>query len=208
MIVAGCDIGLSGGITIINESRKIINVVPMPIRKIIDKEAITVFAKDGKNNKIMIKSGPNKGSYKKIIKTPEKSHNELDVHSINDLFKGIDVLQIEQPGITTGNSSRSSSTVARNYGKLLAVAELNNVDIQPIPANKWKKNLNLSKDKSEAIKLAIELLNEFRNDGWIINIFDKKNSTKDNIEFKSSEDGLAESFLIGYNYLKEKENDT
>jgi len=203
MILSGVDIGLNGGITIINTQRKIVNIYPMPVRKIIDKEAVTVFSKDDKGNKITIKSGPNKDSYKRVIKTPEKSHNELAIHSINTVFNGVDILQIEQPEITAGNSSRSSSTVARNYGKLLAIAELNNINIHTIAAHKWKKDLNLSKDKSEAIKLAEELLSEYKDNGWIVNIFDKHNDATRIIKFKTSEDGLAESFLIGYNYLKE-----
>jgi len=98
----------------------------------------------------------------------------------------------------------SSRTVERNYGKLLSLFELHGMSIHTIAAHKWKKDLNLSKDKSEAIKLAVKLLNEFESNGWKIVIHNKDGSIKDSIEFKNSEDGLAESFLIAYSQLKDK----
>ena len=113
------------------------------------------------------------------IKTPAVTKRELDVFKIKDLFESNDrqTIVLELPGNSIGNSARSSSTTDRNFGKLLAIAELSGANVVTVPANQWKKALNLSKDKIDSINLAEQL---------------------SGTSFKSSKgklyDGLAEAF--------------
>jgi len=129
----------------------------MPTIKVLDKEAITVFARDSKGNKVVIKSGKNKGEYKKIIKSPAKYHRELAVHAIKDYLEGSNVIVIEEQGKTSGNSARSSKTTSVNFGKILAIAELSGAKVIRVSANKWKKYFNLSDDKLLSVELAEKL---------------------------------------------------
>lgn len=197
MTIASCDIGLSGGITIITDDS--INIYPMPTITVIDRPPVTIFARDASKKKVIIKSGPNKGTFKKIIKTPAKTHKELDCISIYNLIAGANQLVIETPGTSFGNAASSTAKVNLNYGKILAIAELLLIAIVPIPPHVWKGSktspegrigLNLGRDKSVAITYAEELLSD-------------SNKVSNLTTFKATQDGLAESLLIGYYYNKE-----
>ena len=149
-IVAGIDPGIFGGIAIGNAA------TPMPVTRTLIKEAITVLdLKDGK--KQFYKSGPNKGEPKKRIKTAAKHKTELDVKAIFALLAVVDILVIETPGTSFGNAARSTSTVNKNYGKILAVAELCNCKIIPVAPAKWKKDMKLSKEKLDSVIVAEDL---------------------------------------------------
>ena len=197
MTYASIDVGLTGGICIITNNT--LHVQLMPTRTIVDKPATTVFAKDPSNKKILIKSGPNKGEFKRVIRTPAKTHKELDTLAILKLLTQADILLIETPALGIGNASRTTATVNRNYGKLLAIAEILSLHIIPIPPHVWKGSktspegrtgLNLGRDKSVAISFVEELLSRSALD---IN----------QRIFKNSEDGLAESIAIAHYYNKE-----
>lgn len=177
--IISIDIGLDGGIY------KNGIAYPMPTTEIILKAPVMVQALDKDGKKVIIKSGPDKGQVKMKIKTPAVTKRELDVFKIKDLFESNDkhTIVLELPGNSIGNSARSSSTTDRNFGKLLAIAELSGANVVTVSANQWKKALNLSKDKIDSINLAEQLSGAlFR-------------STKNKLY-----DGLAESLLIGYYY--------
>ena len=177
--IISIDIGLDGGIY------KNGIAYPMPTTEIILKAPVMVQALDKAGKKVIIKSGPDKGQVKMKIKTPAVTKRELDVFRIKDLFESNDkqTIVLELPGNSIGNSARSSSTTDRNFGKLLAIAELSGANVVTVPANQWKKALNLSKEKIDSINLAEQLSGAlFR-------------SPKNKLY-----DGLAEALLIGYYY--------
>lgn len=156
-MIIGIDIGKDGGMAIHDVA------IPMPTKEIILKEATYQFAlKDGKKQEI--KSGPNKGEFKKKIRTKAKTARELDVDAIYNLFitdykdgEYPNTVVMELPGNSRGNSARSTATTFFNYGKLHALAEVAGCIVETVPANKWKKDLNVSKDKEECVALAEEL---------------------------------------------------
>ncbi len=177
--IISIDIGLDGGIY------KNGIAYPMPTTEIILKAPVMVQALDKSGKKVIIKSGPDKGQVKMKIKTPAVTKRELDVFKIQELFESNDkqTIVLELPGNSIGNSARSSSTTDRNFGKLLAIAELSGANVVTVPANQWKKALNLSKEKIDSINLAEQLSGAL---------------------FRSHRnklyDGLAEALLIGYYY--------
>ncbi len=177
--IISIDIGLDGGIY------KNGIAYPMPTTEIILKAPVMVQALDKSGKKVIIKSGPDKGQVKMKIKTPAVTKRELDVFKIQELFESNDkqTIVLELPGNSIGNSARSSSTTDRNFGKLLAIAELSGANVVTLPANQWKKALNLSKEKIDSINLAEQLSGAL---------------------FRSHRnklyDGLAEALLIGYYY--------
>ena len=151
--IISIDIGLDGGIY------KNGIAYPMPTTEIIIKAPVMVQALDKSGKKVIIKSGPDKGQVKMKIKTPAVTKRELDVFKIQELFESNNnhTIVLELPGNSIGNSARSSSTTDRNFGKLLAIAELSGANVVTVPANQWKKALNLSKDKVDSINLAEQL---------------------------------------------------
>lgn len=180
--IISVDIGKTGGIT--NSTHSYL----MPTKKILEKEA--VYVNDLKNGKKqIIKSGPKKGQVKRKIKTPAKFYKELDVFEILRLFKPskdgtVNTIIFESPGSSMGNSAKVTATTQRNYGKLLALAEISGSKIVTVTPALWKRDLNLDKDKDKSIALAEELSGScFRN------------------ERKTPLDGQAESYLIGYHYI-------
>jgi len=180
MTVAAIDPGLSGGICLSDNS-----LHPMPTTTVVDKPArYTLALLNGK--KQYYKSGPNKGQPKYKLHTPAKTHRELDTIAIHQLLTNHTHLIIETPGISRGNSARTTATTNRNYGKLLAIAELLQLQTITVAPHKWKSDLNLSKDKQLSLDLASSLLSR---------------------QFKSTEDGIAEAFLIKHWYLTKEQHD-
>lgn len=185
-MIFSVDIGKSGGIAYGSEA------IDMPTKELTLKPALYQFAlKDGK--KQLIKSGPNAGQYKQKVRTPAKTATELDVAAIYGLFvsdfhDGPNTVVFELPGNSRGNSARSTATTFLNYGKLLAIAELADCTIVTVPANKWKKDLVVTKDKDQCVTLA---------------------ETLSGLSFRTPrgalKDGPAEAWLIGHWY-KTKEN--
>ena len=150
MKVIGIDAGKAGWI-IIRDELNIIETLPMPLRKVIDKEAVKVFKH--KDKKILIKSGSHKGTRAKIIKTKEKSHFELDEITIYTLIeKYVNIgykVAIEAQSGRTGNSSKASTTISFNYGKMICILELLKVDYKEINPLSWKKYFSLDISASE-----------------------------------------------------------
>ena len=177
MNIVSCDIGLDGGLTYSGKS------IMMPTVKVIDKPARYVLdLTNGK--KTYIKSGPNKGEPRKKLKSAAKYHYELDCLAISDILYEADVFVIETPGTSFGNAASATSTTNRNYGKLLAIAELNDCEIVTVVPHKWKSDLKLTRDKLDSIVMAESLSRQsFRTPrGALL-------------------DGPAEAYLIGYWYI-------
>ncbi len=195
MILISVDPGLNGGICRINTETKTLTVIRMLTRTVMAKPAVTVYARDVKGKKILIKSGPNKSTYKSIIKTPAKTHKELDCNAISDFIIAENSITeptqiiIESPAMSFGNSAKSSASTNRNFGKLLAIAELMYVPVEQVPPHVWKGALNLGRDKQVAIDFTQNLL-------------DNCSLTANQSIFTSAEDGLAEAIAIAYYYDK------
>lgn len=117
---------------------------------------------------------------------PAKYMTELDVSKIFLILSSFEnaVIVFEEPGSSVGNSAQVTATTHRNYGKMLALAELSKNTIVTVPANKWKKDLSLTKDKLECVNYAE-------------NLFGLSFKTNNNALL----DGQAESALIGHWYI-------
>ena len=184
MILYSIDIGLAGGIS------KFINGVyqdsiDMPVNKIEVKKARYKFdLLNGK--KQFYKSGSQKGQPKMKQVSPAEYRTELDLFKIMEIFKesadkneNIFVI-FESPAKSIGNSARTTATTNRNFGKLLATAELSGAEFDSVVPSKWKKDLSLTKDKKECVEFAEkEFKRSFRTKGGRLL------------------DGQAESALIG-----------
>jgi len=196
--IVSIDTGLAGGIstfqnlkdTFTTQDYKLVFCENTPVRKTEIKKAKTKLdLLNGK--KQFIKSGPNKGQAKTIQVEPAKLTTDLDLHTIKDKLTFIVpskvTVVIEQPGLTQGNAAKATATTFKNFGKLLACAELAGCEIYVVPANQWKKDLGLTKDKLQCVEFAEKLFNKsFRTDrGALL-------------------DGQAESALIGYWYINHK----
>jgi len=196
--IVSIDTGLAGGISIFQNYKdtfttqdyKLVFCENTPVRKTEIKKAKTKFdLLNGK--KQFIKSGPNKGQVKTIQVEAAKCTTDLDLHSVINMMTFIVpskvTVVIEQPGSTVGNSSTATATTFKNFGKLLACAELAHCEIYVVPAAQWKKDLGLTKDKLQCVEFAEKLFNKsFRTD---------RNKLLD---------GQAESALIGYWYINHK----
>ena len=139
--------------------------------------------------KQFIKSGSNKGKPKMIQVSAAKYDTHLAINEIKYFFSFSEpenvAIILEAPAMSFGNSASSTATTNQNFGKLLAVAELCNLNIITVPPHKWKKDLNLTKDKELCVSFAEkEFCKKFRTDrGRLL-------------------DGQAESALIGLWFLK------
>ena len=158
MILYSIDIGLSGGIS------KFVNgvyrySVDMPVDKIeVKKAKYKLDLLNGK--KQFYKSGSQKGQQKMKQISPAEYRTELNLFKIMDIFKESDskyekiFVILESPAKSIGNSARTTATTNRNFGKLLAAAELSGADFDSVAPNKWKKDLSLTKDKKECVEFA------------------------------------------------------
>jgi hypothetical protein len=179
-MIVGCDTGLDGGLCILHPTPI---VYKTPTISIETKPAVYVNALDSKGKKQIYKSGPNKGQVKRKIKTPAKVARELDLFRIQFLLEEAETFIIEQPGNSIGNSARSTASTYRRYGELIATATLTGCKVITVSAAKWKKDLNLTKDKLQCVEKAEELSGlSFRTERGALR------------------DGEAEAFLIAYWY--------
>lgn len=149
-IIIGVDIGLSGGLALDDDA------ILMPVVTNTVKPAVMIQALlNGK--KQYYKSGPNQGEVKMKVKTPAKTENQLDLKTILSYFRVAGTIVFESPGISMGNAARSTATTNRNFGKLLACAEIAKCKIVTVTPAKWKKDLGITKDKLECVNLAEKL---------------------------------------------------
>ena len=158
MILYSIDIGLSGGISkFVNRAYQY--SVDMPVDKIeVKKAKYKLDLLNGK--KQFYKSGSQKGQPKMKQISPAEYRTELNLFKIMDIFKESDskyekiFVILESPAKSIGNSARTTATTNRNFGKLLAAAELSGADFDSVAPNKWKKDLYLTKDKKECVEFA------------------------------------------------------
>jgi len=183
--VISIDPGLSGAISIF-EDGILDDVIDMPVITETLSEAVYKFKHTNPNK--VYKSGKKKGERPLVKKKNAKYKRHLDINSIKRLFEdyysdAVIVIEMQQLRMM----SKAAITTLVNYGRLRGVAETTSSEVVLVPANKWKKKLNLNKNKKEtdteykkrSIKLAKKLF-----DGW---------------DFKTHDQ--AESALIGYYYF-------
>ena len=185
--IVSVDPGLAGGLSLFQDN-KLVACISMPTVKVETKPArYKLDLLNGK--KQFIKSGLNKGKPKMIQVSAAKYDTHLALNEIKDFFSFSEpekvAIILEAPAMSFGNSASSTATTNQNFGKLLAVAELCNLNIFTVPPHKWKKDLNLTKDKELCVSFAEkEFGRKFRTDrGRLL-------------------DGQAESALIGLWFLK------
>ena len=185
--IVSADPGLAGGLSLFQDN-KLVACITMPTVKVETKPArYKLDLLNGK--KQFIKSGSNKGKPKMIQVSAAKYDTQLALKEIEDFFLFSEpekvAIILEAPAMSFGNSASSTATTNQNFGKLLAVAELCNLNIFTVPPHKWKKDLNLTKDKELCVSFAEkEFSRKFRTDrGRLL-------------------DGQAESALIGLWFLK------
>ena len=185
--IVSVDQGLAGGLSLFQDN-KLVACISMPTVKVETKPArYKLDLLNGK--KQFIKSGSNKGKPKMIQVSAAKYDTHLALSEIKDFFSFSEpekvAIILEAPAMSFGNSASSTATTNQNFGKLLAVAELCNLNIFTVPPHKWKKDLNLTKDKDLCVSFAEkEFGKKFRTDrGRLL-------------------DGQAESALIGLWFLK------
>ena len=165
--IVSADIGLAGGLSLFQDN-KLVACISMPTVKVETKPArYKLDLLNGK--KQFIKSGSNKGKPKMIQISAAKYDTHLALNEIKDFFSFSEpenvAIILEAPAMSFGNSASSTATTNQNFGKLLAVAELCNLNIFTVPPHKWKKDLNLTKDKEECVKYAEQLSGKsFRTD--------------------------------------------
>ena len=190
--IVSADIGLSGGLSLFQDNQ-LVTCISMPTVKVETKPARYKFdLLNGK--KQFIKSGPNKGKAKMIQVSAAKYDTLLALNEIKDFFTFSEpeevAIILEAPAMSFGNSASSTATTNQNFGKLLAVAELCNLNIFTVPPHKWKKDLNLTKDKEQCVKYAEQL-------------FNKSFRTQRNAML----DGPAEASLIGHWFINSQGNE-
>ena len=189
--IVSVDPGLAGGLSMF-VNNKLVACISMPTVKVETKPARYKFdLLNGK--KQFIKSGSNKGKPKMIQISAAKYDTHLALNEIKDFFSFSEpenvAIILEAPAMSFGNSASSTATTNQNFGKLLAVAELCNLNIFTVPPHKWKKDLNLTKDKEECVKYAEQL-------------FNKSFRTQRNAML----DGQAEASLIGHWFIQSDHN--
>ena len=189
--IVSVDIGLSGGLSLFQDN-KLVACISMPTVKVETKPArYKLDLLNGK--KQFIKSGPKKGQAKTVQISAARYDTHLALNEIKDFFTFSEpekvAIILEAPAMSFGNSASSTATTNQNFGKLLAVAELCDLNIFTVPPHKWKKDLNLTKDKEECVSFAEKL-------------FDKSFRTQRNAML----DGPAESALIGHWFINSQED--
>ena len=189
--IVSIDPGLAGGLSLFQDNQ-LVSCISMPTVKVETKPArYKLDLLNGK--KQFIKSGPNKDKPKMIQISAAKYDTTLALNEIKDFFTFSEpekvAIILEAPAMSFGNSASSTATTNQNFGKLLAVAELCNLNIFTVPPHKWKKDLNLTKDKEECVRYAEQLSGKsFRTDRGAL------------------KDGPAESMLIGHWFITSQED--
>ena len=202
MKILSIDPGLTGGLTefdtsIANQYNNggFLSGFSMPTNRIEIKAKQMQFdldystTKSGK--KQFIKSGPNKGQPKMKMKSPAKYKKELNIKYLYDLFKAQDIIVIEKQNPQPGNSAASSASTMRNYGKLLALAELSDAKLVLIAPMTWKKHFGLALSQVERKLMTPK---EYKNLS-IAKAYELS-------QFNTSYDGISDSICIGYWYLQ------
>ena len=189
--IVSIDPGLAGGLSLFQDNQ-LVSCISMPTVKVETKPArYKLDLLNGK--KQFIKSGPNKDKPKMIQISAAKYDTTLALNEIKDFFTFSEpekvAIILEAPAMSFGNSASSTATTNQNFGKLLAVAELCNLNIFTVPPHKWKKDLNLTKDKEECVRYAEQL-------------FKRSFRTQRNAII----DGQAESALIGHWFINSQED--
>ena len=206
MNILAIDPGLTGGLAEFNTSiQSTINLngfiggLAIPTNRIETKAKQIQFDLDYSTTKTgkkqFIKSGPNKGQVKMKMKSPAKYKNELNIKRLYELFKIQDIIVIEKQNPQPGNSAASSASTMRNYGKLLALAELSEAKLVLVAPMTWKKHFGLALSKTERKLMTPK---EYK-DLSIAKAYELS-------KFNTSYDGISDAICIGYWYIQTQLN--
>ncbi len=202
MKIASIDPGLTGGIAEFDTSisntinpKGFLGGILMPINRIEIKPKQMQLDLDYSTSKAgkkqFIKSGLNKGQTKMKLRSPAKYKKELNINVIYNILKEQDIIIIEQQNPRPGNSAASSASTMKNYGKLLALAELSDAKLILVAPMTWKKHLGLDLTPSEKKLITPK---EYKN----LSITKAYNLSS----FNTSYDGISDAICIGYHYLQ------
>ncbi len=206
MKILSLDPGLTGGFAIFSTDKELsqdpngfMAAAIMPTNRIETKAKQMQLDLDYSTTKTgkkqFIKSGPNKSQPKMKMKSPAKYKKELDIKVLYKLFKEQDVIIIEKQNPQPGNSAASSASTMRNYGKLLALAELSEAELVLVAPMTWKKHLGLSLTPAEKKLMTPK---EYKN----LSLAKAYNLS----QFNTSYDGISDAICIGYWYLQTQLN--
>ena len=189
MILIAVDPGISGGIatfetdaygTLVLRDAGIIPTIKIetkPRRDVLD-------LKDGK--KQYYKTGLKKNQVKMKMKSAAKYRKKLNVGHIHNRFKEADIIVIENQNTRPGNSAASSAETMKNFGKLLALAEILPSRLVMVQPAVWKKHFNLTVSKKDKKSMTPTMY--------------KKMSIRkayDLTSWNTSYDGISDSIVIG-----------
>jgi len=194
MTIISFDPGLTGGHAVFGNG-KLMYAGIMPIKKIETKpKRMVQDLKDGK--KQYVKSGPNKGNLKMKMKSAAKYKTELDTIQVHALMQNQDFIVIEQQNPRPGNSAASSASTMKNFGKLLACAELSDAQLILVTPGVWKKHYGLSLTPKEK-----KLLTNTEYKQMSIQ------KAYDITEWNTSYDGIADAICIGSWFFEKRKAD-
>lgn len=200
MTIVSIDPGLDGGIAIF-EDGKLIEKHSMPTVKIETQAKLEQLdLKHGK--KQFIKAGPNKGKPKMKLRRAAKSYKDMNMYQVAVLMEKGDVIVIEHQQPRPGNGSAQCAKTMFNYGRLMGLAYLTNVEIEVVRPQLWKADLHITMTKDEkkvcgSASLVTKTL-KAKACSLAKHLYPKE-------EFVSPKgklmDGIAESVLIGHHYI-------
>lgn len=127
-----------------------------------------------------------------VLKTPLTATGAVDGRKIAELMdtgnRG-NVLVIEQGAGRQGEGVTSAFTSGYGFGIYFGIAAALHMDVKIVTAARWKKDMELTKDKQVSLDKAAAL--------W-------PNLAPTHFRQKNH-DGMAEAALLGYWYLQEQE---
>lgn len=114
--------------------------------------------------------------------------NNLKIKELKDEYQNVEFIMLfEQVSTRTGFTAASAMSLSDTQAVFRCIANLNNIEYFQISPSKWKKKLNISKDKKESLELFNNLIEE-RKIQTLCKVLKNHN--------------FIESILIAYYYFK------
>lgn len=124
----GIDVGLTGALSVISNNGKKVEIYDMPVTKV------------------------------KVGKTYRKKYDEREMASLMSLLSGDTVCcAIESQHSMPKQGVSSVFSLGYGYGILIGSLEYSDMYYTIVTPQKWKKYFGLKSDKSDSIKMALEL---------------------------------------------------
>lgn len=146
------------------------------------KGALAVFEVNEKSNNFNLLRFYKMPIIKNTTKN-KKVKTEVDIKKLYDILKqeSPEIIALENVHAMPRMDVQSMFRFGEEIGIIKALAVTINAKIELVDIKTWKKYFNLSKDKKESIKKVKELIT---------------------LDLKKTEDGIAESILIGIYYIE------